>query len=166
VPDYRVSTARTSRRSIGATLAIAIWVSLGPATIAADDGTQQKKTTKPPSKQSSQVPPSLLRAVRTTVSASAKVKNVRSPRSGIVRVVLDQPLVKETEYHTALVGSCSEILKAKAERTAATLEIVSADERQGYVYRPTSNCKDVIAAAEDRRRMIILPQTTVFRAPR
>ncbi len=83
-----------------------------------------------------------------------------------MRIVLDQPLVKETEYRTALVGTCSEILKAKAQRLATTLEIVSADERQGYVYRPTTNCAEVIAADDDRRRMVILPQTTVFRAPR
>lgn len=165
MPGYSVSTARAGWR-IGVIVVIAICASIVPPTIAAGDGSQQKKTTKPQSKQSSQVPASLLRAVRSTVSESARVKNVRSPRSGVVRVVLDQSLVKETEYHTALVGSCNEILKAKAERTATTLEIVSADERQGYVYRPTSNCKDVIAAAEDRRRMIILPQTTVFRAPR
>ena len=165
--DYRASIALVRR--IGAILvAVAICMSAVPMTLATGGGTlqQKKKTTKPASKQTSQLPASLLRAVRATVSESARVKNVRSPRSGVVRVVLDQPLVKEPEYHTALFGSCSEILKAKAERTATTIEIVSADERQGYVYRPTSSCKDVISAAEGRRRMIILPQTTVFRASR
>jgi hypothetical protein len=83
-----------------------------------------------------------------------------------VRIILDQPLVKEADYRTALVATCGEILKAKAERIATTLEIVSADERQGYIYRPTSKCGEVIAADDDRRRMIILPQTTVFRATR
>ena len=127
---------------------------------------QKKSTAKKPAKQPAAVPASLLRAVRTAVSEVTPVKSVRSPRGGVVRIVLDQGLVKEGEYRAALVGSCGEILKAKAQNVASTLEIVNADQRQGYVYRPTSNCADVIAADDDRRRMVILPQTTVFPAPK
>ena len=147
-----------------AALTIALGLSLPSATSAAIQ--QKKTTTKRAPKETSQVPASLIRAVRSTVGETARVKNVRSPRSSVVRIILDQSLVKEADYRTALVGSCGEILKAKAERIATTLEIVSADERQGYVYRPTSNCGEVIKADDDRRRMIILPQTTVFRATR
>lgn len=158
--------ARTRRRIPHLLLAIGLSVSLQQAPFASGDPVQKKSTTKRPAKQTSQVPATLLRAVRATISESTRVKNVSSPRSGVVLIVLDQALVKETEYRTALVGTCSEILKAKAQRLATTLEILSADQRQGYVYRPTTNCAEVIAADDDRRRMVILPQTTVFRAPR
>lgn len=158
--------ARTRRRIPHLLLAIGLSVSLQQAPFASGDPVQKKSTTKRPAKQTSQVPATLLRAVRATISESTRVKNVSSPRSGVVRIVLDQALVKETEYRTALVGTCSEILKAKAQRLATTLEILSADQRQGYVYRPTTNCAEVIAADDVRRRMVILPQTTVFRAPR
>jgi hypothetical protein len=160
------SRTRTGRSLPHLLLAIGLGVSLQQAPFASGDPVQKKSTTKAPAKQAAQVPASLLRAVRATISESARVKKVSSPRSGVVRIVLDQSLVKETEYRTALVGTCNEILKAKAQRLATTLEIVSADERQGYVYRPTTNCAEVIAADDDRRRMVILPQTTVFRAPR
>jgi hypothetical protein len=148
-------------------LLVALGGSLQPAWASAVGEAIQKKTTaKKPAKQPAAVSASLLRAVRTAVSEVTPVKSVRSPRGGVVRVVLDQGLVKEGEYRAALVGSCGEILKAKAQNVASTLEIVNADQRQGYVYRPTSNCADVIAADDDRRRMVILPQTTVFRAPK
>jgi hypothetical protein len=166
VPDYRKREARAGCGVLAGFLAIVLCVSIHPTIVANGEAAQKKSAAKRPSKQPAAVPASLLRAVRASVSDVTPVKIVRSPRRGVIRVVLDQALVKEAEYRTALVGSCGAIQKAKAQNIASTLEILNADERQGYVYRPTSNCADVIAADDDRRRMVILPQTTIFRAPK
>jgi hypothetical protein len=165
--DHQSVQARARRVVVCGFLAFALCLSVHPAAVSAAAGAvqQKKSTAKKPAKQAA-VPASLLRAVDAAVSEVTPVKSVRSPRSGVVRIVLDQGLVKEGEYRAALVGGCGEILKAKAQNVASTLEIVNADQRQGYVYRPTGNCADVIAADDDRRRMVILPQTTVFRVPR
>ena len=81
-----------------AALAIALGLSLPSATSAAIQ--QKKTTTKRAPKETSQVPASLIRAVRSTVGETARVKNVRSPRSSVVRIILDQSLVKEADYRT------------------------------------------------------------------
>ena len=163
--DHPKHEARARRGIMSAFLVLTLCGGM-PASASFSEVIQKKSTAKQPAKQPAAVPASLLRALRTAVSEVTPVKSVRSPRGGVVRIVLDQGLVKEGEYRAALVGSCGEILKAKAQNVASTLEIVNADQRQGYVYRPTSNCADVIAADDDRRRMVILPQTTVFRAPK
>jgi len=160
-------TGRTVRRLTLVLIVLGLCAMPGGSVPSAESLAPQKSSKPAPKasvQQTRKIPASLLQALRSSVTQAVPVKSVRSPRSGVVRIALDQPIVKETEYRTALTTSCGEIMRAKVERIVASIEIVNADQRQGYVYRPGSSCEDVLAAAEERRRLAILPGTTIFQA--
>jgi hypothetical protein len=167
-----VSAAASNRRVTRATALVALMLacagSADASTVPQASPAAHQKSTKPPAKrasqQTAQVPASLLRAVRASVDETLPVKIVRSPKSGVVRIALDMPLVKETDYRAALVAGCGEIVRTKAGASVNAIEVVNADQRQGYVYRPASRCNDLLGVDEERRRLAIVPATTIFRA--
>ena len=103
------------------------------------------------------------------LAESFRVGAVRAVSRGALRVVVDEPLVKEPLYRAVLTRSCEAILESREDpkrgmdaRALTTIEVVNRDERQGYVYRNLRGCAEVLEADQEGRRLAIVPGTTVF----
>jgi hypothetical protein len=109
----------------------------------------------------------LTAALRARVADAVPVKAVRfAPDTEALRITSAVDIVKEPIYREVLAIACDEIEKARSSVRVRMIEVVNAPERQGYVYRGVSKCDEVVRAGPERRRLLLIPDTRIFRPRR
>lgn len=152
------------RRLIVRTLCITLLAG-STAALAASDPIQSARRSKPSSAVRSSA--ALTSALRVRVADAVPVKAVRfAPDTGVLRITSASDIVSEPTYREVLTIACDEIEKARSSVRVGAIEVLNAPERQGYVYRGVSKCDQVVRAGPDRRRLLLIPDTRIFRARR
>lgn len=156
------------RRRIVRTLCISLLAG-STAALGASEPIQSARRSKP-SRAAARAAGSsaaLTTALRARVAAAVPVKAVRlAPGTGVLRITSATDIVKEPTYGEVLAIACDEIEKARSSVHVATIEVLNAPERQGYVYRGVNKCDEIVRAGPDRRRLLLIPDTRIFRARR
>lgn len=156
------------RRLIVRTLCITLLAG-STAALAASDPIQSARRSKPSKAAVRAVRGSaaLTSAVRVRVADAVPVKAVRfAPDTGVLRITSASDIVNEPTYREVLTIACDEIEKARSSVRVGAIEVLNAPERQGYVYRGVSKCDEVVRAGPERRRLLLIPDTRIFRARR
>jgi hypothetical protein len=146
-------------------LAICLMVSAGLVAHAAVPSEQAHKSsarraakTPPPARTQS----TFTTALRDRLSQAVPLQAVRYlPSGGVLRIVTDASILKEPLYRQILPITCGEILRARMLQTIASIEVLNAQQQQGYVYRAVWKCADVATAAPERLKLLVLADTRV-----
>jgi hypothetical protein len=106
-------------------------------------------------------------SLRERVAAVAPLAAVRyTAGAGILRLIAQDAILKEPAYREILSATCREILRDGMGGTVASIEILNAQEQQGYIYRAVWKCADIANAAPERLKLLVLADTRVYRPRR
>lgn len=149
----------------GAQVLLAICLMALSAGLVAHAAIPTAQSHKHPARRAAKAAPSraaFATALRERVSQSVPLAGVSyAGGGGILRISTRDTILKEPVYRQILSITCDEILRAGMLDTIASIEVLNAQQQQGYVYRAVRKCADVATAAPERLKLLVLADTKV-----
>jgi hypothetical protein len=155
-----MSIKRTTRG-----LARAVLVGAGVATLAISASAQSKPTAKKPTTQK---PPSPWKTtdalVRDKLGTNGpwQVAGVQTNADGVMRVVLKDSAVSESQYQTMVLTTCYHLTQPRAPKKPKEIAFLNVHERTGYVFEAPDRCGEFLKMPVGKVKTSLLGVTHLF----
>ena len=91
-----------------------------------------------------------------------QIMRVQTNADGVMRIVLKDSAVTESQYQTMVQTTCYHLTQPKAPKTPKEIAFVNVHERTGYVFEAPDRCGEFLKLAPGKLKIPLLGVTHLF----